>query len=143
MSEPSLPNSSSGARQRPAPPPPCVTCNHFVDVKTARKIPEYGDYGALLNVEFECARCVAASSTSRSCDETAPAYERVSHTDLAVGDQVEWDLIASNEGWEWCRCTVIGTDPFTVRFSDGREKSLREGADAPRLQRATSRERHS
>lgn len=48
-------------RDRKAPPPPCITCNRFVDIKTARRIPEYGDYGALLNTEFECARCVAES----------------------------------------------------------------------------------
>lgn len=59
---------SGDVRQRPASPPPCITCNRFVDVKTARKIPEYGDYGALLNVEFECARCVAASRTLQDDD---------------------------------------------------------------------------
>ena len=38
-------------------PPQCFHCNRFVKVATARQIPEYGDYGALLNVEFECERC--------------------------------------------------------------------------------------
>lgn len=40
-------------------PPQCVTCSQFVKVATARRICEYGDFGVLINVEFECERCVA------------------------------------------------------------------------------------
>jgi hypothetical protein len=40
------------------PPPQCVTCSRFVNVATARQIPEFGDYGTVYSVEFECERCV-------------------------------------------------------------------------------------
>lgn len=44
------------------PPPQCVTCSRFVAVhdERTREIPEMGDYGTVLSVEFQCGRCVEA-----------------------------------------------------------------------------------
>lgn len=42
------------------PPPQCESCGQFVNVKTAKPLPEYGDYGTLLSCEFMCARCANA-----------------------------------------------------------------------------------
>ena len=56
-------------------------------------------------------------------------------SDLAVGDEIEWYLVATNEGWEWVHGTVIGLEPFRVRFWDGVEKTLREGAKTPNIRR--------
>ena len=52
---------------------------------------------------------------------------------LAVGDAVEWDLIVSNDGWEWVSGVVEAVDPLTVRFWDGDAKTLRSGANPPKL----------
>lgn len=45
------------ADEHTGPPPQCVTCSRFVKVATARRIVEFGDFGVVLSVEFECERC--------------------------------------------------------------------------------------
>ena len=44
--------------------PQCVTCYRFVSAHDpeTRRIYEYGDYGVVLSVEFECPRCWKAAA---------------------------------------------------------------------------------
>lgn len=37
--------------------PTCLRCHRFVDVETAQTYTEYGDYGEVHSVEYECERC--------------------------------------------------------------------------------------
>jgi hypothetical protein len=56
--------------------------------------------------------------------------------DLAAGDEIELNVIASNEGWDWLSATVLTTDPFCVRWWDGTEQSwARPGARIPLIRR--------
>jgi hypothetical protein len=43
-------------------PPQCVDCSRFVAVKDpdTRRLPEYGEFGTLLNTEFQCGKCYRA-----------------------------------------------------------------------------------
>jgi hypothetical protein len=36
------------------PPPNCCFCGRFVNVKTAKRFVEQGDYGTVYSVEFAC-----------------------------------------------------------------------------------------
>lgn len=47
------------------PPPQCITCSRFVNVKTAKAWPDMGEYGVVYGYEFECARCVEDRSSQR------------------------------------------------------------------------------
>lgn len=45
--------------------PQCCSCWRFVNVATAVEHVEWGDYGAVHSVEYECKRCAEQSPTHR------------------------------------------------------------------------------
>lgn len=59
------------------------------------------------------------------------SYERINVSEARRGQHIELYLIASNEGWEWCRCTVLSRldEPLHIRFTDGTEKRFGFGAN--------------
>ncbi len=40
--------------------PQCCSCGRFVSIDTAHQHVEYGDYGTVHSVEFECEPCAVA-----------------------------------------------------------------------------------
>lgn len=80
-------------------------------------------------------------------ERPAEAWEPVEAADLKVGDKIRAYVIASNEGWEWVRATVLATAPtLSIRWSDGEVRTYRERH--PSLERlspgahGTKEERH-
>ena len=48
--------------EKPSSPVPCCTCGRFVSYAKAIQHIEYGDYGTVHSVEFECPRCAARTA---------------------------------------------------------------------------------
>lgn len=47
--------------------PKCYACGRFVKADEASQCVEYGDYGTVHSVEYECAGCVVKKELSDEC----------------------------------------------------------------------------